>query len=148
MTEGVVGVDAALDVAGKPSSKVRLYAYLNAAFETGFPNPIDDAIRRAPLPEAAGFHKVDEVPYDFVRKRLSVLVSTGDDRVMITKGALANVLSICTAAEQPDGSLRPIEETRRQVLEHHDALSRRGYRCLGVAYRIFESGAPMLKESE
>ncbi len=77
LTEGVVSVDAALDVAGKPSDKVRLYAYLNAFFETGFPNPIDEAIRREVLPEAAAFQKIDEVPYDFVRKRLSVLVRSG-----------------------------------------------------------------------
>ena len=148
LTEGVVSVEAALDVRGNPSQKVRLYAYLNAAFETGFPNPIDDAIRRKPLPEAAAFQKVDEVPYDFVRKRLSVLVRAGDRRIMITKGALANVLSVCTAMEQPDGSVRPIEEARRDVLKRHEALSRQGYRCLGVAYRIFDSDAPIRKESE
>jgi Mg2+-importing ATPase len=148
LTEGVTSVDAALDMAGKPSSKVLLYAYVNAAFETGFTNPIDEAIRREALPQAAAFQKVDEVPYDFVRKRLSVLVQTGEQRIMVTKGALANVLSVCTAAEQSDGHLCPIEEASGQVLERYQALSRQGYRCLGVAYRILESEAIIRKESE
>jgi Mg2+-importing ATPase len=148
LTEGVVSVDATLDMAGNPSNKVRLYAYLNAAFETGFANPIDEAIRREAPPEAAGFQKIDEVPYDFVRKRLSVRVHSGEQRIMITKGALANVLSVCATAEQADGRLCPIGEARGQVLENYETLSRKGYRCLGVAYRIVESDAPIRKESE
>jgi Mg2+-importing ATPase len=148
VTEGVVRFDAALDVAGEPSGKARLYAHLNAAFETGFPNPIDEAIRRESLPEAAVFQKLDEVPYDFVRKRLTVLVKTGERRIMITKGALANVLAVCSAAERPDGSVCGIEEVRAQVLALHEARSSRGYRCLGIAYRVFDSEAPIRKESE
>lgn len=148
LTEGVARVDGALDVEGGPSDRVRLYAYLNAVFETGFPNPLDEAIRRESLPDAARYRKVDEVPYDFVRKRLSVLVETEGRRVMITKGALANVLEVCTAAELPDGSLRPIEDVRRQVLDRHEALGRQGYRCLGVAYRPFDPQAPLRKVSE
>ncbi len=67
---------------------------------------------------------------------------------MVTKGALSNVLSVCTAAEQPGGRLCPMEEARGQVLERYDALSRQGYRCLGVAYRILDSEATIRTESE
>jgi Mg2+-importing ATPase len=75
LTEGVVQLDAALGVNGKDSDKVLLFAYLNAHFETGLTNPIDEAIRARPGVDVSAYRKLDEVPYDFVRKRLSVLVT-------------------------------------------------------------------------
>jgi Mg2+-importing ATPase len=75
LTEGSVHVQAALDVAGAPSEQVLLYAYLNAFYETGFTNPIDAAIRTHRQFDLSGYRKVDEIPYDFLRKRLSILVA-------------------------------------------------------------------------
>ena len=74
MTEGQVRVHAYQDLAGQESEKVLFYAYLNACYETGFTNPIDAAIRSHREWDLAGYQKLDEIPYDFVRKRLSVLV--------------------------------------------------------------------------
>src|SRR6185436_12920771 len=68
LTEGVVRLHSALDADGNPSDDVLLYAQLNAAFESGFPNPIDEALRRLPCAGLAAYVKVDEVPYDFIRK--------------------------------------------------------------------------------
>src|SRR5512144_804306 len=75
LTEGVVHLQSAMNVAGAPSDKVLLYAYLNAFYETGFTNPIDEAIRTYRHFDVSGYHKRDEIPYDFLRKRLSILVS-------------------------------------------------------------------------
>ncbi len=92
LTRGMVRVNSTLDVEGKESEKVLFYAYLNAFFETGFANPIDNAIRNYRQFRVSGYQKLDEVPYDFIRKRLSVLVSKDDKHLIVTKGALQNVL--------------------------------------------------------
>ena len=76
LTEGVVHVRSTLDIEGNESEKVLLYAYLNSFYETGFTNPIDEAIRAYRKFDVSAWQKLDEEPYDFVRKRLSILVST------------------------------------------------------------------------
>ena len=106
LTEGIVHLQSALDVAGGPSDKVLLYAYLNAFYETGFTNPIDEAIRTHRQFDLSGYQKQDEIPYDFLRKRLSILVSHDDTQLMVTKGALANVLAVCSSAETEGGNRR------------------------------------------
>ena len=105
LTEGIVHLQSALDVEGAPSEKVLLYAYLNAFYETGFTNPIDEAIRTHRQFDLTGYQKADEIPYDFLRKRLSILVSHEDTHLMVTKGALANVLAVCSAAETETGTI-------------------------------------------
>lgn len=68
LTEGKVSMHSVLDVEGNPSERVFFHAYLNAFFETGFSNPIDEAIRSYKQPDVSGYKKADEVPYDFIRK--------------------------------------------------------------------------------
>src|SRR5512143_3341860 len=103
LTEGIVHLQSALDVDGKPSDEVSLYAYLNAFYETGFTNPIDEAIRTNRQFDLAGYQKQDEIPYDFLRKRLSILVSHEGSHLMVTKGALESVLAVCSSAEAEGG---------------------------------------------
>ena len=143
LTEGVVQVSDAIGVDGEQSEKVKLYSYLNAAFETGFTNPIDEAIRGQKL-DISGYSKLDEVPYDFNRKRLSILVkgkAEGDKSILITKGALNGVLAACNAAEKPDGDTVPIAELHDEIQERYEKLGGQGFRTLGVAYRGMD-GAP------
>ena len=99
LTEGIVRLQSALDVEGNPSDKVLLQAYLNAFYETGYANPIDEAIRTHRKFDLAGYSKVAEIPYDFLRKRLSILVAHDNTHLMVTKGALQNVLDACSKAE-------------------------------------------------
>ena len=137
LTEGVVQVSDALGVDGNQSDKVKLYAYLNSAFETGFTNPIDEAIRGQKL-DISGYAKLDEVPYDFNRKRLSILVkqkADGGKSILITKGALNSVLAVCNAAEKPDGTTVPIPELHDDIQARYEKLGSQGFRTLGVAYR-------------
>jgi Mg2+-importing ATPase len=148
LTEGVVHVHAALDVTGAASDKVLFYAYLNARFETGFLNPIDEAIRTHRAFEVSAWRKLDEEPYDFVRKRLSVLVSNGEARLMVTKGALPNVLEVCTAAEMPGDGRVEIAAVRDQIQQRVQDLSSRGFRTLGIAYRDIETAARISKHDE
>ena len=110
LTEGIVHLQSALDAEGAPSEKVLLYAYLNAFYETGFTNPIDQAIRSHRQFDLTGYEKADEIPYDFLRKRLSILVSHSDTHLMVTKGALRNVLDVCSGVETGNGTIVDIAE--------------------------------------
>ncbi|MFZ0409628.1 MAG: magnesium-translocating P-type ATPase, partial [Cyanobium sp.] len=159
LTEGTAQISMALAADGAPSDKVLLHAYINACFETGFTNPIDAAIRRhgprrdAPRRDAAdeqapegeapgGWSKLDEVPFDFGRKRLSILARPPGQQppLLITKGALAKVLDVCSTAELSDGTAVPIATQRPSIEARYRDLSARGYRLLGVAVRCGQSG--------
>ena len=106
LTEGIVRLQSALDAGGNPSDKVLLQAYLNAFYETGFANPIDEAIRTHRQFDLSGYAKLDEIPYDFLRKRLSILVARDNTHLLVTKGALQNVLAACSKAETAAGVRR------------------------------------------
>ncbi len=135
LTEGVVTVSGGFDVLGGDSEDVMLYAYLNSCFETGFTNPIDVAVRASRSFDLNQIVKLDEVPYDFERKRLTILVDRGGKALMITKGAFANVLAVCTSARMPSGSTVRIDEVRADVEKLYRDLSAKGFRTLGVAVR-------------
>ena len=99
LTEGVVRLDGALDPNGQASTTVLDYTYLNSQYQTGINNPLDDAIgayaQQVGL-NAGAEQKIDEIPYDFVRKCLSVVTANSQgDRTLITKGALENILKLC-----------------------------------------------------
>ena len=135
LTEGKVQMHSALDVEGNPSDRVFLHAYLNAFFETGFSNFMDEAIRGYRQPDIAGYEKADEVPYDFIRKRLSILMRKDGRYLMITKGALPNVLAVCSTAETPSGGKVDVTSVNQQIQQRYEMFSNQGFRLLGVAYR-------------
>ena len=115
LTEGKVVFRSALSVNQADSAKAKLYAYLNSVFETGFTNPIDEAIRAcSEKPDISGYTKVDEVPYDFERKRLSIVVAKDNQCVVIVKGALENILNVCSTVECEEGQLETIELTHKK----------------------------------
>jgi len=148
ITEGDVRLHGALDIDGNPSERVLLHAFLNSSFETGFPNPIDDAVRAAGGFDITGYEKLDEVPYDFVRKRLSVLVAKDGGHRMITKGAFAHVLDVCTTADSPGGGTLDMAAASGKIRARFEDLSRQGFRVLGVAVRERGAAASIGKESE
>ena len=148
LTEGLVRLQSALDVEGNPSEKVLLQAYLNAFYETGFTNPIDEAIRAHRKFDLAGYSKVGEIPYDFLRKRLSILVAQGDTHVLVTKGALRNVLDACSQAETGPGAVIDIAAVRDQIQQHLEEFSKKGLRTLGVACKDMGSAVVADKADE
>jgi Mg2+-importing ATPase len=148
LTEGIVHLHSALDVEGTPSEKVLLYAYLNAFYETGFTNPIDEAVRTHRRFDLSGYRKQDEIPYDFLRKRLSILVSHADTHLLVTKGALPNVLAVCSSAETGNGTLIEIATVRERIQQHLEEFSNKGFRTLGVAYRNMGAGSVISKTDE
>jgi len=148
LTEGVVKLHSALNVDGHESEKVLLYAFLNASYETGFMNPIDEAIRKHRQIDLSGYKKRDEVPYDFIRKRLSILISKGDTHLMVTKGALSNVLAVCSSAEIAEERIVDIFTIKEQVQQQFEEFSRKGFRTLGVAYKDVGSDTVITREQE
>jgi Mg2+-importing ATPase len=148
LTEGVVHLHAALDVDGNESEKVLFFAYLNAFYESGFTNPIDEAIRTHRRFDTSGYKKLAEVPYDFIRKRLSIVVSKDTTHLMVTKGALMNVLAVCSSAETSKGRIVDIAAFRAQIQKHFEEFSQKGYRMLGVAYRDVGSESRITKDQE
>ncbi|MES1240009.1 MAG: magnesium-translocating P-type ATPase [Acidobacteriota bacterium] len=141
LTEGKVRLRSALAVDGSESERVLLYAWLNAAFESGFANPIDQAIREHRSFDLDGCRKLGEAPYDFIRKRLSVLVERQGERLLVTKGALAQVLAVCSRAETAPGQV-PLERVRPAVEARFAELSDSGFRTLGVALRTVPPSHP------
>ena len=148
LTEGVVHLQSALDIDGVPSDKVLLYAYLNAFYETGFTNPIDEAIRCNRKFDLSGYQKQDEIPYDFFRKRLSILVSHDDTHLMVTKGALSNVLAVCSSVETEGGEIIEIAAARDRIQQHFEEFSSKGLRTLGVAYKNMGADSRISKDHE
>jgi P-type Mg2+ transporter len=136
MTQGKVVLDAALDTAGNPSAMVGRLAYIDSFFQVGLKNPIDDAICAGVTCDVAKVVKLDELPYDFDRRRLSLLFKDGTEvPTLVTKGALDAVVAVCQSARSADGSIVPIATVNDAVQKLFLDLSNRGYRVLGVATR-------------
>jgi Mg2+-importing ATPase len=134
LTEGAVQVYQTTAYDGSPSERVLRLAYLNSVFESGFVNPIDEAVRKTGF-DVSDFEKLDEVPYDFFRRRLSVLVKRGSGCTMVTKGAFENILEVCDRVETPDGGIVSLQEVRPVLEQRRRRLNGEGYRVLGVSYR-------------
>jgi len=135
LTEGEVKIHAAVDVEGKESDRVLLYAYLNAASESGYVNPIDAAIRQHKQFDISAYQKLDEVPYDFNRKRLSILLKKDNTNLIVTKGALKTILDVCSTVETGEGKIIDIADEGDKIQQRAEELGNEGFRVLGVAYR-------------
>lgn len=145
LTEGRVAVARTLDAAGDESARTLELAALNAAFQSGFPNPIDHALRgHARL---TGWARLDEVPYDFVRKRLSVVAAREGTSWLVTKGAVPQVLEVCSEAEV-GGTGQPLGAVHERLLAVYAELSRAGLRCLGVAVRALGAATTATRDDE
>ncbi|TAF35628.1 MAG: magnesium-translocating P-type ATPase, partial [Oscillatoriales cyanobacterium] len=138
LTEGEVKIHSAVDVEGKESDRVLLYAYLNAISESGYVNPIDTAIREYKTFDISTYQKLDEVAYDFNRKRLSILFKKDSRNLIVTKGALKNILDVCSTVETAEGKTIDIADGRQKLHQQAEDLGSKGFRALGVAYRDFE----------
>ena len=140
LTAGVVELDAAYDAAGQASATVLRLAALNAKFQSGLVNPLDDAVLAASLQaelDLEAWSKIDEIPYDFVRKCLSVVVADASGaRQLITKGALDRILDRCVSVGDQAAALDA--GWREQIEARYDEWSAQGYRVLGVATRQLE----------
>lgn len=154
LTEGIVHLDAAIDLQGAASAEVLHAAFLNASFETGIANPLDEAIVAAGTAanlSTGSFTKRDEIPYDFTRRRLSIVVedSTAPGQYrMVTKGAFADVMAICTHIR--DGSeVHPLAvDVQQQIEALFQEKGESGFRALAVAERSLSGERRFTRDDE
>ncbi len=133
LTEGEIVLDRHVDVAGKDDENVLRLIYLNSFFQAGIRSPLDDAILKHERPKITEYAKLDEIPFDFHRKRLSVVVSHAEECLLVTKGEAESVFAICDSVTF-DGVSQPFNHQRRaEAAATFQKLSAEGYRALGVA---------------
>ncbi|MGZ9104181.1 MAG: cation-translocating P-type ATPase, partial [Rhodoplanes sp.] len=141
LTEGTIVLNGALDAGNRPSGEVSRLAFLNAAFETGIENPLDAAIVAAGKSVGLtthGFAKIDEIPYDFLRRRLTIVVAEDGNQtqhLIVTKGAFSNVLDTCSSLERDAVDIPLTTELRTRLDAVFKAKGLEGFRVLAVATR-------------
>ena len=140
LTEARIKLVREVDLGGQDSGAVMQMAQLNAAFETGLKSPLDEAILAAGKIDLAAWRKIDEVPFDFERRRVSILVEGGGRRLLIVKGAPEDILGHATRYEQEGTPPRPFDAAARKTAEAtFNGLGAEGYRVLAVAWREVEA---------
>jgi Mg2+-importing ATPase len=136
LTEAKIRLERHVDALGRDSARVLDLAYLNSYFETGLKSPLDDAILQHSEIIISGWQKIDEVPFDFERRRVSVLVERAGTRLLAVKGAPEDILRLCTHYEDAKGSAALLDDAARvQIDALFDALGNEGFRVLGIAWR-------------
>ncbi len=143
LTSGETKLEGSLDLSGQESVRVLLFGYLNSTYQTGIKSPLDEALKKAidiqqGTLNVSAYRKIDEIPFDFERRCLSVVVRHEEMCLLITKGAPESILAHCTAYER-DGECKPLDgvsgEVQKKYVNWYRDLSSQGYRVLAVAYR-------------
>lgn len=137
LTQDRVVLEHHVDIIGNTSDEVLNYAYLNSYFQTGLKNLLDRAVLEYVDLDTDHCKPIDELPFDFQRRRMSVVVEYEGDNVLICKGAVEEIYQCC-AYYQIDEEIFPlIDMIRADLFEETEKLNREGFRVLGIAYREF-----------
>ncbi|KIA82494.1 magnesium-translocating P-type ATPase [Flavobacterium sp. AED] len=147
ITEGAIIVAGTVDGLGTENEFVKELAYWNAYFETGYANPIDEAIKKLQIETKANPTKLGEIPYDFIRKRLSIAIITDANKLLISKGAFNNIISICTTVRLSNGIVEDIEKHKAEIENKYEEFGIKGLRSIGICYKNINSNA-IVKEDE
>jgi len=140
LTEAKIRLARQVALSGADSERVLELAWLNSHFQTGLRNPLDAAIVESGPPRGAGWAKIDEVPFDFQRRRVSVVVGREGRRLLIAKGAPEDVIKLASRYEEPGNpELLPLDDAARtRAAKVFEELGAGGFRALGVAWRELE----------
>lgn len=147
ITEGAINVEDIVDYSGKSNEFVKKLAFWNASLESGYSNPIDEALKAMPLTDKTLPKKTNEIPYDFIRKRLSIAVDTGSEQLLISKGAFPQIISICQSVLGENNNITPIEQSIANINQQYEAFGVNGLRVIAVAYKTI-SNNNITKEDE
>ena len=161
LTTGEMSLQEWVGPLGQPAERPLLLCYLNSFFESGVDNPVDEAVlRKAKLnaldsavlrhehPDISEFSKLDEIPFDFERRRVSIVAQRADKALLVSKGAPEQILEVCSKHES-EGTAVALDATARAAAAAvFEGLSRRGFRVLAVAYRDVAAGRPFDKSDE
>lgn len=141
LTQDHVVLERYVDVANRTSEDVLRYAYMNSFYQTGLRNLLDRAIlAHKDLDVERNCRKVDEIPFDFKRRRMSVVIDYEDRHVLICKGAVEEVASVCENYQVDDDINPLIQLIRDDLMDEYRSLSAEGYRVLAIGYREFDRG--------
>ncbi|MCX8153000.1 MAG: magnesium-translocating P-type ATPase [Candidatus Bathyarchaeota archaeon] len=135
LTENKIKLVLHVDADGNNDEKVLLYSFLNSFYQTGLKSPLDEAILDHKHVAVVGYQKIDEVPFDFVRRRVSVVVEYERQRFLITKGAPEEIGKVCAYYELAGVVTDLTEEMHKKIEQKYYDLSAEGFRVLGVAYK-------------
>ena len=139
LTQDHIVLQRHVDVIGRDSEDVLRYAWMNAYYQTGLRNLLDRAIlSRTDLDVERTCRKVDEIPFDFQRRRMSVVVDHEGDHLLICKGAVEEILAVCGQYQIDDEIHTMIPLIKDEVMEEYRALSAQGFRVIALAYREFD----------
>jgi Mg2+-importing ATPase len=134
LTAGTMSLDRSLDPSGNVSQRALELAYFNSKFQTGIRSPLDDVILHQSPPKIDDYTKCDEIPFDFERRRLSVVVERQSQRILITKGAPEGIFPLLSGYEI-EGKTVPIgEDAAKRMQQTSNELNSQGFRSLAVAY--------------
>ena len=135
LTENKTHLIQHIDIEGRDSEKVLLFSYINSLLQTGLKSPLDEAILDFEPLETSAYLKRDEIPFDFIRRRISIVVQKDSSRLLISKGAPEEILKVCSYCEQVD-TVHPLDEKFRSMIGRtFNSLSADGFRVLGVGYK-------------
>jgi len=135
LTENKITLVLHVNPEGNDDDKVLLYSYLNSFYQTGLKSPMDEAILVHEKIDISDYQKIDEVPFDFVRRRVSIVVENDGQRFFISKGAPEEILKCCAFCELNGLPVDLTEELRQRAEQKYYDLSAEGFRVLGVAYK-------------
>jgi Mg2+-importing ATPase len=135
LTENKVALLLHVNMEGNNDEKVLLYSFLNSHFQTGLKNPLDEAILAYKKIDVEDYQKIDEVPFDFVRRRISVVTQHYGERFFITKGAPEETIKVCSYYELSGRIFDLSSETQGKIEQKYYDLSSEGFRVLGIAYK-------------
>ena len=138
LTEGTIRLDGAFDLDGEASESVFRLAYLNASLQTGMENSLDKAVSESRNLDISNIVKKGEIPFDFTRERLSVIVEEESRYTLITKGAFSKVLNICTQVEHKKVIKDLDDVDLRNIQQLYETWSSQGIRVLGISTRSVE----------
>jgi Mg2+-importing ATPase len=140
LTQNQILLEQYLDVQGNVCEQVLIYAYLNSYFQNGLKHPIDTAILakaelNQPIYPKQNYHKVDEVPFDFVRRRLSVVLGNETEHLLICKGAVEEVVALCNTVQLGNQVINLTQQFDREMRQTAERLEGEGLRTIAVAYK-------------
>lgn len=134
LTQDHIALINCVDYTGKDSEKVLMYSYLSSIYHTGIINPLDTAIKEYKRLDISGYEKIDEIPYDFKRKRSSMVIKKEGRRYLITKGAPEEIINICHNYEL-DNIAESLNGRKEDIIREYYNLSQEGFRVLGLCYK-------------
>ncbi len=139
ITEGAIKVSGLVNAFGDEDAYIKQLAFWNATMETGYSNPIDEAIKGLNIQSTVTATKLGEVPYDFIRKRLSIAVATDTEKILVSKGAYTQILSICTQVKLANGTIENIDAHKAEIEKKFEEFGINGLRAIAVCYKNIDA---------